>query len=656
MLSVMIAAIAQPSVTVGTVNGTTQGQVISVPVTVTGCDATNGGTGIVGLEMHISYTSAVQYFGYTNLYSGFSVGDCNFNGVSNQFVGLWSSPTLLPYNIPNGTVLFEIQFMAKQGGTSPLNFMNVGNQTILMDANFDVIATATWTNGSVTLPAPAAITTWNSATAQSWTTVANWSNGLPGQGSSAVIGTGTVTMDNSNMICQNLTVNAGAALTINSGVTVSVPGNFTLDSDASNTRTGSFINNGTLNVTGQRSVKRWIAGGKNHFISTPLRLGTTINTLYVPTNSGWAYRWNEPTGAWVNLVSFTEPIQVGYGYVVNYNLNQTLNFAITDNPGFNAGNSYNPTTSYTSANGWNLVGNPYLASLNWNGTGWTKTKIDATVYYYNGTTYASWNGTTGTNGGTQYIPAMQGFFVHANGSGPNIVIPKASLVHNSQTYYKESIANLLRLRIEGNSYTDEAVIMFDANSTSEFDTEFDAYKLMSMNEEVPQIYSTTSDDNLSINVQPEIVYNMNIPLGIKIGVAGTYKLKAEDITSFGADVALFIEDLSTGSIIDLRSTPEYTFEAMTGDSERFRIRFEKSTGLESNQGATSSVFANGKNIIVSNLGGVAEVYSVSGQKITSMQLSDNSLNTIDLGYAANGVYLVKIISGEDTFITKVLVK
>ncbi|MBK7029636.1 MAG: T9SS type A sorting domain-containing protein [Bacteroidales bacterium] len=61
-------------------------------------------------------------------------------------------------------------------------------------------------------------------------------------------------------------------------------------------------------------------------------------------------------------------------------------------------------------------------------------------------------------------------------------------------------------------------------------------------------------------------------------------------------------------------------------------------------------------MIVSNLGGVAEVYSVSGQKITSMQLSDNSLNTIDLGYAANGVYLVKIISGEDTFITKVLVK
>lgn len=652
----MIAGIAQPSVTVGTVNGTTPGQIISVPVTVSGCDATTGGTGITGLEMHISYTNAVQYFGYTNLYSGFSVGDCNFNGVSNQFVGLWSSPTLLAYSIPDGTVLFEVQFMAKQGGTSPLNFMSIGNQTILMDANFDIIATATWTNGSVTLPAPAAVTTWNSATAQSWTTVANWSNGLPGAGSTAVVGSGIMTMDNSNMICQNLTVNAGAALTINSGVTVTVPGNFKLDSEANNTRTGSLINNGTLNVSGQRIVNRWIAGGKNHFISTPLRLGTTVNSLYVPTNSGWAYRWNEPTAAWVNLISFTEPIQVGYGYVVNYNLNQTLSFSITDNPGFNTGNSYNPNTSYTSANGWNLVGNPYLASLNWNGSGWTKSKIDATVYYYNGTTYASWNGTVGVNGGTQYIPAMQGFFVHANGSGPNFVIPKASLVHNAQTYYKETIANVLRLRIVGNSYADEAVIMFDENSTVGIDAEYDAYKLMSMNEDVPQIYSSGSENDLSINVMPEIVYNMNVPVGVKIGQAGTYKLEAEEVSSFGSDVAIFLEDLSNGSIIDLRSTPEYTFEAMTGDSDRFRVRFEKSTGLGLNSGTNSSVFANGKNIIISNLSGVAEVYSVSGQKITSVKLSDNSLNSIDLGSATNGVYLVKIISGDDTIITKVLVK
>jgi len=658
LMLIMASAVmiyAQPAVNVGTVTGA-QGQVVTVPVTVSGCDATNSGTGVTGMEIHITYTDAVQYFGITNLYSGFSAGDWTFNGTGTQFIGLWSSPTFLPYDLPDGTVLFEIQFIARNGGTSPLQFLNVGSQTILLDASFEVIAGTSWNNGSVTMPAPAATTSWNSSASQSWTTVSNWSNGLPGLTSNVTVASGTMLIDNANFLCNNLAINAGAALTINSGITVSIPGNLILDSDASHTRTGSLINNGTLNVAGQRIVKRWLEGGMNHFISTPLRLGTTVNTIYNPSNPGWAYSWDETTASWNNLFELTTPIQIGYGYVVNYTDNEMLDFSITDNPGFNMANSYNPNTSYTNGNGWILVGNPYLASLNWLGSGWTKSKIDNGIYFYNGTTYASFVGGVGTNGGTQYIPAMQGFFIHANGSGPNFVMPRASLVHNAQPYYKNTINDLLRIRISGNGHEDEAVVRFIAEAGNGFDTELDAYKLMSMNDEVPQVYTVASDMDLSINSQPELLTSVVVPVKTLTAQPGAFSLNVEGTDSFASDVNILLEDKSTGGLTDLRMNAQYSFEAGSGVSERFVLHFTKSTGLGDDINTQGSVYVSGNTIFIRDVEGKASVYALTGQLIQSTDLSSGTLNNIQMSNVPAGIYLVKVQSAQGSFATKVHIK
>jgi len=641
--------LAQPVVTVGTVSGT-PGSTVNVPVTISGC---NNGYGITGFEFHVSYNSAVQYLGVVNLYSGLSAGDCTFNGTSTQFIGLWTSPTFAPYDIPDGTVLFEIQFIAKNGGTSPLDFINIGDQTILLDVNFDVINATTWTNGAVTVPAPPASTTWNSASAQSWTTLANWSNGLPGATSTAIIGSGTMTIDNAYFLCNNLVVDAGAGVTINSGITVNIPGDITLESNSTNTSTGSLIINGVLNVAGQRIVKRWIEGSKNHFISTPLRLGTTINSLYVPTNSGWAYSWDEPTASWVNMVNLTDPIQVGYGYAVNYNMNQTLTFTISDNPGFNTGSKYNPTTT-ASNGGWNLVGNPYLATLNWLGSGWKKSGIDNAIYFYDGTNYASFVGGVGSNGGTQYIPAMQGFFVHASGSS-DFQMPKTALVHNPQTFYKESMADVRRLSINGAGYSDETVIRFDALSTATFDTEYDAYKLISMNEEVPQVFSTDGNSDYSINSLPEIS-NTVVNLSTKIGLNGTYTLVADNLNSFSPDVAVYLEDHYSNMVIDLRENASYTFESATGEFDRFTIRLEKSTGIGDGATAVNSVFVSGNRLYINNEATSAAVYTVSGQLVKSVELEPGIMNSIELNNVVTGIYLVRTISDMGIQISKVHVK
>jgi hypothetical protein len=645
---------AQTSVTLGTVSAG-QGQIVSVPVTLSGCDATTGGTGITGIEMHFSYTSALQYYGISGLYSGFSAGDWTYNGTGSQFIALWSTPTFLPYDIPNGTVLFNVQFIARNGGTSPLNFLATGSQSILLDSNFDIIAGTTWNNGSATVPAAAATSTWSSSTAQSWTTAANWSNGLPGLNTNVIVATGVVTIDNAAFLCNNLTVNPGAGMTINSGITVSVPGSLTLESSASNLPTGSLINNGTLNVTGQRKVKRFLTGGMNHFISTPLRLGTTVSTIYNPYNPGWAYNWNESSASWSSMIQLTTPLIIGSGYVVNYTLPQTLTFSITDNPGFNMGGTYNPNTSYTSGNGWNLVGNPFTAPLNWLATGYTKSKIDNAIYFYNGTTYASFVNGVGTNGGTQYIPAMQGFFIHANATGPNFVMPRSACVHHAQTYYKDAPADLLRISILGNDASDETVIRFSNASTEGFDTDYDAYKLMSMDESVPQVYSSIPDADFSINSLPEINSTVIVPVSYRAATDGMYSLNFENIVSFAKDVEIYLEDLNTGAVTDLRSSKSYSFETTAGTSDRFRIRFEKSTGIGDRNQQGASVFSLNKNIYVNNVHGMIQVYTMAGQQVTNLN-SDGSLTTVGMNHAPEGIYLVKTVNGNTTKVTKVLVK
>ncbi|PAU93289.1 hypothetical protein CK503_12770 [Aliifodinibius salipaludis] len=76
----------------------------------------------------------------------------------------------------------------------------------------------------------------------------------------------------------------------------------------------------------------------------------------------------------------------------------------------------NVTYTAEADTGWNLVGNPYGAPINWdNSSGWTKTNIDQTIYIWepDDNSYKTWNGSTGTlaNG---IIPPFQAFWVKAN--------------------------------------------------------------------------------------------------------------------------------------------------------------------------------------------------------------------------------------------------
>ncbi|MBK9357443.1 MAG: T9SS type A sorting domain-containing protein [Bacteroidales bacterium] len=650
VLAVTMGLLAQPTLTVGTVTGT-PGNIVNVPVIISGCDLNTGGTPLTAMQFFIDYNdnNVVSYVGLTNFYAGMPAGDWVYSGNLGMMAANWAEPTYTQaLSIPDGTVLFEMQFAPNAGGTGPLTFIG---ENQMYDVNYSLIPSSVFNSGSVTVSPAAAVSVWNGT--GNWTTVANWSNGIPGGVTAATIQSGTVTV-NVPSFAGILTVEANAALTLNSLISLEVSG-FVLNSSANNNATGSYINNGgILTVTGNSSVKRWLSGGEHHIISNPLRNTVELSSILYPGNPGWIYRYNEPTAAWVNMWELLEDMFVSYGYLLNYTNDQMLSFNSTNADPFNVNATVAPTVTFTANNGWNLVGNPFPSAINWLGTGWTKTNLDNAIYFYNGTGYSSFVNGTGTNGGTQYIPAAQGYFVKANAANPRLTMPKASAVHNNQQYYKDQVSNVLRLTLTGSGYNDETIIRFDNNATSSFDSEFDAYKLMSMNTEVGQIFST-GDADYSINALPEVASGVEVPVSVMIGAEGTYSINASDLDTFGSNIAIYLEDKETNTMVDLRETPVYTFVAAAGSDDRFKVLFNTSAGIE-DPASNGFVYSSGKNIFISNLNGVAEVYNLNGQLIASEKVAEGTLNTISLPTASTGVYVVKVINGGSCDVSKIYVK
>lgn len=88
--------------------------------------------------------------------------------------------------------------------------------------------------------------------------------------------------------------------------------------------------------------------------------------------------------------------------------------------------NFNPTFTAVADSGWNLVGNPFGAAINWNDTGnWTRTNIDNTIYVWDpeDEEYKTWNSATQTGSlGNGLIAPFQAFWVKANAQNPVLTV------------------------------------------------------------------------------------------------------------------------------------------------------------------------------------------------------------------------------------------
>lgn len=224
--------------------------------------------------------------------------------------------------------------------------------------------------------------------------------------------------------------------------------------------------------------------------------------------------------------------------------------------------------------GWNLVGNPFGATIDWDDTpNWTKTNIESTIYIWdpaanggNGE-YLTWNGVTGTLG-SGLIPPFQGFWIKASAASPELKVTTEAkttggvFLRKDQNQFNEPTFDL---ELSSNGLQKTTSFVFTDGAKKGKDP-FDAFELLPLTDSRLEIYSVLGDNTpLVINNLPkELTNRYIIPVGINgfengLPINSDYLLRAINFDNIPEEWLITITDNETGQEIDLRTQEEYNF-------------------------------------------------------------------------------------------------
>jgi hypothetical protein len=255
-------------------------------------------------------------------------------------------------------------------------------------------------------------------------------------------------------------------------------------------------------------------------------------------------------------------------------------------------------------------------------------------------------GDGGTNGVSRYIPPTQAFFVKA-ATGGNILMNDMVRCHSTQGWLKNE-SNTLRVSVTSSvtTYSDEVLLAFNSAAIGGSD------KIFSFYEEAPSLYLPVENDNYSIRFLNEAGSNPVIPVSLRAGKDGNYTIQ---ITGTEGFTNVYLQDLKTGAMQDVKAQPEYTFVSSTADDvNRFLVRFT-TLGIDQKQ-SEQNIFVFNNVLNINDPGkAVITVYNLTGMKMLEKQTNNEPVFRLPLQFPT-GYYLVKMTSGKSIWSEKVFVK
>jgi hypothetical protein len=461
---------------------------------------------------------------------------------------------------------------------------------------------------------------------------------------------------------------SGFVFTNQSNATLNVNGMVTVDGSVINdgqinlSNTGSFIDGGSISGSGNATIHLFLSGNDAHYVSQPVQF-SDMNIF----SGGFVFSYDEATAQWVPGQS-GNTTSIMKGYSVEFIADAEIEYLGTLNTG--------AQTIAVSAlgGGWNLVGNPYPSAINWDASGWVKTNVDNAIYFWNGTNYSYYVGPGGTppdqgplyvNNGTNIIPAMQGFFVKASATG-QLGTSNDVRLHNEQEFYKiNELINVLMLSASGNGHTDETLVCVNQQATPEYDGLYDAQKLFTTVDNVPQLFSITNTDNtpLAINNLPSLNPESTIDLGFKAGVEGNYNINLNQFDLNDIE-EIYLEDKKTGQYQNMKEDGSYYFNhQLDNPADRFILHFQKPAALgldDTNTGM--NIYCHDKTLYVQlngfeiNNKATLQVLDLSGKVLITNEVSPLiEKHTVDVSHL-DGIYLVNIRSNNTTQVKQIAIK
>ena len=449
-----------------------------------------------------------------------------------------------------------------------------------------------------------------------------------------------LTVAHSGTSTLNNRINVTGALTVSNG-TLDANNNLTLVSNAA----GSAVIAPVLgSITGKVTVQRYIALGKrafrfltpsvttDNFISNNWQSSTHItgsttgangfDTTVSGSPSMYTYNNQQATGSgWAAIASTTgtnlNALQ-GYRILVrgdrtgtlitqasqaNMNVPVTLSATGTVTTGtvtFNSSStpaSINTTTN-TTTDGYSLIGNPYVNTVNWN----TLTKTGLTDAYYTwdsnmGTSdqrgrYVAYNSTTFSNNASssvnQYIQPGQAFFVKNTtlGTAGSITFNESDkLGTNINNFYRTMNTNFSRLELQvyqtselalGGYPIDAAVSVFDNQFTNAIENG-DVAKLSTGIENISFLNSNLT---LTIDARPQVVATDELQVQLQQFQANKNYTFRTHFNNFDPATTPFLVDTYLNQYTALANTATTdvvfttTTDALSYGTNRFKIVFQ----------------------------------------------------------------------------------
>ena len=293
--------------------------------------------------------------------------------------------------------------------------------------------------------------------------------------------------------------------------------------------------------------------------------------------------------------------------------------------------SVNVPLSYTGTagnlKGFNLVGNPYAHNV----TSYASENVANGCYRMN---EAKNDLIVSEISEENPLKPLEGFFVKATSAD-------ASITFNPQRGASMAKSNSIRIEVSKDNKLVDRLIVKDSESQS--------LEKLNLNEKRTQVFAIQGQKEVAV-VPCE---GNEQPFSFKASKNGNYTINVDaDDMEF---TYLHLIDNLTGNDVNLLIEPSYTFEAKTTDyASRFKLVFATGSSVDSETDSFAFINSSG-NLTIFGIDGEAtlQVIDVLGHVLSIEQFSGSYEKKIS---AAPGVYMVRLIQGNDVKVQKVVVR